>query len=148
MLIFYCWISLMAMTSLIPLRSDFRIMRCCLGIWCLLGLNKGQDAAGSLGRRERTWDFRSVVQPQPLLAAWPHLEMELMIPALDFSGGPLVKNPPVNAGNTGSVSGPGRSHMLRVSWARVPQLLSPHAYSPCPAREASAMRNPSTTTRE
>ena len=29
----------------------------------------------------------------------------------DFPGGTLVKNPPVNAGNMGSIPGPGRSHM-------------------------------------
>ena len=30
----------------------------------------------------------------------------------DFSGGPVVKNPPANAGNMGSIPGPGRSLML------------------------------------
>ena len=30
---------------------------------------------------------------------------------LDFPGGPVVKNPPADAGDTGSVPGPGRSHM-------------------------------------
>ena len=30
----------------------------------------------------------------------------------DFPGGAVVKNPPANAGDTGSISGPGRSHML------------------------------------
>ena len=29
----------------------------------------------------------------------------------DFPGGPVVKNLPVNAGDTGSIPGPGRSHM-------------------------------------
>ena len=29
----------------------------------------------------------------------------------DFPGGTVVKSPPANAGDTGSVSGPGRSHM-------------------------------------
>ena len=28
-----------------------------------------------------------------------------------FPGDPVVKNPPANAGDTGSISGPGRSHM-------------------------------------
>ena len=28
-----------------------------------------------------------------------------------FPGGAVVKNPPANAGDTGSSSGPGRSHM-------------------------------------
>ena len=31
----------------------------------------------------------------------------------DFLGGAVVKNPPANAGDTGSSPGPGRSHMLR-----------------------------------
>ena len=29
----------------------------------------------------------------------------------DFPGGPVVKNPPANAGDTGSRLGPGRFHM-------------------------------------
>ena len=29
----------------------------------------------------------------------------------DFPGGAVVKNPPANAGDTGSSPGPGRSHM-------------------------------------
>ena len=32
---------------------------------------------------------------------------------LDFPGGAVVKNLPANAGDTGSVPGPRRSHMLR-----------------------------------
>ena len=31
----------------------------------------------------------------------------------DFPGGTVVKNPPANAGDTGSIPGPGRSHRLR-----------------------------------
>ena len=45
----------------------------------------------------------------------------------DFPGGAVVKNPPANAGDTGSSPGLGRSHMLQSNKARVPQLLSPHA---------------------
>ena len=30
----------------------------------------------------------------------------------DFPGGTVVKNLPANAGDTGSIPGPGRSHML------------------------------------
>ena len=30
----------------------------------------------------------------------------------DFPGGAVVKNPPANAGDTGSIPGPGGSHML------------------------------------
>ena len=32
---------------------------------------------------------------------------------LDFPGGPVVKNPPANAGHMGLIPGPTRSHMLR-----------------------------------
>ena len=32
--------------------------------------------------------------------------------AWDFPGGTVVKNPPANAGDMGSSSGPGRCHML------------------------------------
>ena len=42
----------------------------------------------------------------------------------DILGGLVVKNLPVNAGDTGSVSAPGKSHMPRRNWARAPQLLS------------------------
>ena len=31
----------------------------------------------------------------------------------DFPGGAVIKNPPANAGDTGSSPGPGRSHMPR-----------------------------------
>ena len=31
----------------------------------------------------------------------------------DFPGGPVAKNLPANAGDTGSIPGPGRSHMPR-----------------------------------
>ena len=31
---------------------------------------------------------------------------------LGFPGGPVVKNPPVSAGDMGSIPDPGRSHML------------------------------------
>ena len=34
--------------------------------------------------------------------------------ALDFLGGPAVKNPPANAGDMGSIPGPGRFH---VPWS-------------------------------
>ena len=31
----------------------------------------------------------------------------------DFLGGPVVNNPPVSAGDVGSIPGPGRFHMMR-----------------------------------
>ena len=42
----------------------------------------------------------------------------------DFPGGAVVKNPPANAGDTGSRPSPGRSHMPWSSKACAPQLLS------------------------
>ena len=38
---------------------------------------------------------------------------DILKPFQDFPGGAVVKNPPANAGNTGSSPGPGRSHMPR-----------------------------------
>ena len=59
---------------------------------------------------------------------------------LDFPGGTVVKNPPANAGDTGSSPGPGRSHIPQSNKARAPQLLSLHSrarepqlLSPCAA---------------
>ena len=42
----------------------------------------------------------------------------------DSPGGTVVKNPPANAGDTGSSPGPGRSHMPWSNKASVSQLLS------------------------
>ena len=42
---------------------------------------------------------------------------------LDFPGGPVVKNPPARAADTGSIPGPGRFHMLWSNYTCVPQLL-------------------------
>ena len=41
-----------------------------------------------------------------------------------FPGGAVDKNLPAKAGDTGSIPGLGRSHMLQSNKARVPQLLS------------------------
>ena len=50
----------------------------------------------------------------------------------DFPGGAVVKNPPANAGDAGSIPGPGRSHMPQSNKACAPQLLSlrSRAYEP------------------
>ena len=42
-----------------------------------------------------------------------------------FPGGPVVKNLPASAGDTGSIPGPRRSHGPWGDEANVPQLLSP-----------------------
>ena len=62
-----------------------------------------------------------------------------------FPGGAVVKNPPANAGDTGSRPGLGRSHMPQSNWAREPQLLSLPVWSLCSAtREAAIVRGPRT----
>ena len=38
----------------------------------------------------------------------------------DFPGGPGVESLPANAGDMGSISGKGRSHMPQSGWPRVP----------------------------
>ena len=63
----------------------------------------------------------------------------------DFPGGAVVKNPPANAGDTGSSPGPGRSHMPRSNEAREPQLLSPRATTteaPAPRAHAPQQEKP------
>ena len=56
--------------------------------------------------------------------AWSALPKFFSKDSRDFPGGAVVKNPPANAGDTGSSPGPGRSHMPRSNLARAPQLLS------------------------
>ena len=46
---------------------------------------------------------------------------------MDFSGGVVDGNSPVNAGDTGSIPGPGRLHMPGSNKACAPQLQSPIA---------------------
>ena len=41
-----------------------------------------------------------------------------------FPVGSVVKNPPASVGDTGSIPGPGRSHMSQSNQGRAPQLLS------------------------
>ena len=74
---------------------------------------------------------------------------------LDFLGGPVVKNPPANVGDTGSVPGLGRSYMLWSNEARAaateqcssawePQLLK----SMCLGPVLPNKKSPQTMTRE
>ena len=65
-------------------------------------------------------------------------------PSRDFPGGAVVKNPPANAGDTGSIPGLGRSHMQSLCATTT----EPALWSPCsPTREATAMRSPCTATK-
>ena len=41
-----------------------------------------------------------------------------------------VRNQPANAGDTGSIPGPGRSHMPQSKQAQAPQPLRPHTLEP------------------
>ena len=55
----------------------------------------------------------------------------------------MVGNLPVNAGDTGSSPGLGRSHMPRSDWAHEPQLLNLSIWSLCSAiREAAIVKKP------
>ena len=69
----------------------------------------------------------------------------LKLTTKSFPGGAVVENLPVNAGDTGSSPGLGRSYMPRSNWAREPQLLSLRVWSLCSAaREAAIVRGPRT----
>ena len=59
-----------------------------------------------------------------------------------FPGGSVVRNPPANTGDVGSM-GLGRSHILWNNEAQAPHLLSPRDT----ATEACASYNPSSTAR-
>ena len=64
---------------------------------------------------------------------------------LGFPGGAVFESLPANAGDMGSSSGLGESHMPRSDWAREPQLLSLRVWSLCSAtREATIVRGPRT----
>ena len=57
----------------------------------------------------------------------------------------MVENLPVNAGDTGSSPGLGRSYVPQSNWAREPQLLSLRVWSLCSAAgEAAIVRGPCT----
>ena len=57
-------------------------------------------------------------------SALKHREVEIKISLLGFPGSPVVKNPPCNTRDTGSIPGPGRPHMRRGNQPGAPQLLS------------------------
>ena len=72
------------------------------------------------GRRRKQWNGKLATR---FLAHWSdgrvsHGESDTLIYSvknvyLGFPGGTVVRNPPANAGDTGSSPGPGGSHMLR-----------------------------------
>ena len=54
------------------------------------------------------------------LTVQPRQNKNTVLKTLGFPGGSVIKNPPVNAGDMGSVPDPGRSHMPWSNEARVP----------------------------
>ena len=66
----------------------------------------------------------------------------LILKVEGFPGGAVVKYPPANAGDTGSIPGLGRSHMPWSNYARAPQLLSLRSR----AREPQLLSSCATTT--
>ena len=58
-------------------------------------------------------EFISTIHREPLYINNKKTNNLIKMGKLDFSGVRVVKNPPANAGDTGSIPGPGRSHMLR-----------------------------------
>ena len=91
------------------------------------------------------YDFFIYISISLIVHSWHH---SFKTTFQGFPGGAVVKNPPANSGDTGSIPGPGRSHMpwsnkacephllSLCSRAHEPQLLSPRAT----ATEARAPR--------
>ena len=52
------------------------------------------------------------------------MEFNIKLQQQGFPGGSVVKNPPANAGDMGSIPDPGRSHMPQSNRASAPPLLS------------------------
>ena len=52
-----------------------------------------------------------VTREKPAQQQGPSTAQNKHIAVLGFPGGPVIKNLPCNSGDTGSISGPGRSHM-------------------------------------
>ena len=57
-----------------------------------------------------------------------HLSLQRLKPS--FSGGPVVKNLPANAGDMSLIPGWGRFHVLQTNKARVPKLWKPKCLEP------------------
>ena len=77
---------------------------CMLGCWAIHALRKPWGWGKRHPRRREV-----IVLSTPTGPEWKNIIRRI----LDFPGGAVVKNPPANAGDTGSSPGPGRSHMLQ-----------------------------------
>ena len=61
---------------------------------------------------------------------WVGLNSIIKLESLEFHHGPLVKNLPASSGDSGSIPGLGRCHLLWSSWTCGPQLLKPACLEP------------------
>ncbi|KAM9087132.1 small ribosomal subunit protein bS18m isoform 1-T1 [Megaptera novaeangliae] len=61
----------------------------------------GRHITGLCGKKQK--EITKAIKRAQIMAKRPR----------DFASGAVVKNPPASAGDTGSIPGPGRSHMLR-----------------------------------
>ena len=91
-------------------------------------LEKQEQTKPKLSRRKEIIKIRAEIN-----------EIETKKTEAGFPAGAVVEKPPANAGDTGSSSGLGRSHMLRSNWAREPQLLSLRVWSVCSATREAAI---------
>ena len=69
-----------------------------------------------------------------MVQVWTETEIQ------GFPGGSVVKNPPANAGDMGSIPGPGGSHMPQSNQAHTPQLLSLCSRAHAPQQEKPPTR--------
>ena len=84
------------------LRPSFFWEKFCSAV-ALLGCPQTHSSA--LGRAKCLWQGETIKCWREGEHPFPVLNLQ------DFSGGPMVKNPPANAGHTGSILAPGRFHM-------------------------------------
>ena len=64
-------------------------------------------AANTAWQREMIWGYTETWDKNPQISSFNKMY------SVGFPGGTVVKNPPANAGDTGSIPGLGRFHMLR-----------------------------------
>ena len=79
------------------------------------------------GSNPRPLHWQADSQP-PRHQGSPNLTFKKMLG--DFPGDAVFKNPPANAGDTGSGPGPGRSHVPQSNEAHAPQLMKPACLEP------------------
>ena len=137
-------------SSLLPLPDSKRATRFTKQLLFIVWLKCQQNARFSYSESYDFFQptFITLTQFMNILNCLYNLKTEINNEVSDFSGGPVVKNLPAKARDTGSILGLGRFHVPRGNRVRVQQLLSSHAFSLFSAtREATAMRRQHTATR-